>query len=334
MKIGQSFSSFLERARQSIGEAVVGDDFFRRDGVVDGIALGAGTGAVVGGVLGAGRGLYHQSMDQVSEVNERHSINDPYLNGYRYRIQDDWDTDCTGTGEHRRCDRELDGWWHNYSPRIEDRVVGSYLKPTLQHSHQGTVLGSAVTGAVMGAGVGAALGLATAVVGRALGANPLERRSLPGEVREKLIEESGDNALKGAALGAGVGADVGLGAGILEATKSSNIERSWYEPITQSKNLGSIPRNHYEWNWGSDWNRPSDFQDYSPRGTVDIVRPGPVLNALGEPRLKPVTGVIESARFGPLSGMVGGAVVGAGVGFATGIATSIVNRILVQNGSY
>jgi hypothetical protein len=56
------------------------------------------------------------------------------------------------------------------------------------------------------------------------------------------------------------------------------------------------------------------------------------LDRAGRPVMSPVTRQLDSARFGPVSGLLGGAAVGAGLGFATGVASSVVNRLLVQSG--
>ena len=332
MKITNSFSNLYQRAQKAIGQAVVGDDFFRADGTVDGILLGAGTGALVGGAVGGVRGLVHQAADSVSEELVTRSISDPKLQGFRYSVRADWDTDCYGSDENRHCDTDLDGWWHTYHADVRSRVVGSFQEPTLQHSHQLTALSSAATGAAIGAGVGAALGLATGVMGRVMGGHPLKRKSLPSDVRQQLIQNTGATVIKSTAIGAGVGGAIGLGAGLLEQSKSLSMERTWNAPIYENKDLGSIPRNHYEYNWGWDWNNPSDFSRHSPRGETSVVRSAPLLDARGQPRMRSVTETLDSSRLSPLGGLVAGTVVGAGMGFATGIAAGVINRLLVQSG--
>lgn len=324
--------SFFSRLKRSIGDAVVGDDFVRQDGSVDGMVLGASAGAVVGGALGAARGLHAESSDIITERPIHHNIHQPKLEGFRYSVQADWDRNCWRSGDSRYCDRDLDGWWHRYTPRISNRVVGQFQKPTLEHSHSATTLSSAATGALVGAGVGAVLGLATTVVGRSLGSNPMERKTLPPEVREKLVDESGDTVIKSTVVGTAAGAAIGLGAGLLEQSRAGSIQRTWSEPLMQRESLGQIPRNHYERNWRWDWARPGDYHDHSPRGNTNVVRDVPVLDAQGRPQMQDVTGTLSSQRYGPITGMLGGAAVGAGLGFATGVATSIVNRLILQSG--
>jgi len=323
--------SIIKNIKRSIGEAVVGDDFVRQDGVVDGIALGASTGAVVGGTVGAARGLLHQSADRVTEVPVEKQILDPKLNGYTYRVSEDWDRDCTTIGDYTDCDWELDGWWHRYSPRIDNRVVGRFERPELRHSHDLTMLGSAVTGAAVGAGIGAAAGLATGIIGKTLGGGPLDRKPIPPELREQLIEETGENVVTSTAVGAGIGGALGLAAGLIEQSNAVETVLEWNEPIYNREHLGTIPRNHYEWNWSWDWADPSDFRDHSPKGDRPIVADVPVLSDRGEPRFQEVSEEFHSARFGPLSGMVGGALIGAGLGLATGVAGGVVGRLIAQS---
>ena len=332
MQITSSFKSAYQNIKRSLGEAVVGSDFARQDGTVDGIVLGASAGAVLGGAVGGARGLLHQTQNQVTEELRHRSISEPKLDGYRYYVRADWDRDCRTHGEHTHCERELDGWWHNYSPNIRERVVGGFTEPTLQNSHQATVVGAAFTGAAIGAGIGAGLGLATGVLSLLAGGHPLRRKPLPPEIREQLVVDSGEAVVRSTAIGAGLGAAVGLGAGLLEQAGALSVERTWDAPLYEQRDLGSIPRNHYEWNWSWDWARPGDYQDHSPRGNRPVIREAPVLDSAGRPAMRPVTRHLDSARFGPVSGLLGGAAVGAGLGFATGVATSIVNRLLVQSG--
>ena len=54
MQITSSFKSAYQNIKRSLGEAVVGSDFARQDGTVDGIVLGASAGAVLGGAVGGG----------------------------------------------------------------------------------------------------------------------------------------------------------------------------------------------------------------------------------------------------------------------------------------
>ena len=316
MNIASSLNNFFQKVKRKVGESVVGNDFARQDGTVDGIVLGATAGAAVGGVLGAGRGLLNQSSDQVTEVALPRNITDPVLQGHRYYVRSDWSTHCTGFDEYRHCERELDGWWHNYSPRINDRLIGSYSEPALQHSNPGTYLGSAVAGAAIGAGVGTGLGLAVGVLGKLVGAHPLEREKLPPEVREKLIDDTGNNVASSTALGAGIGATLGLAAGLMEQSGAVKVSRVWQKPVTTSRNIGEIPRNHYEWNHSRwEWGRPGNYQDHSPRGNTPVYRQAPVLNSRGRPEMVNATKELDSTRFGAVSGLVGGAALGAGVGF-------------------
>lgn len=332
MKISGTFQRLYHKAKSALGEAVVGDDFFRQSGAVDGVMLGAAGGAVVGGALGASRGLYHQAQDRTNEVQTLKDVKSPTLVGHRYSVREDWDEDMFCDDDDLFCDEDLSGWWHNYSPDIRNRIVGTYQVPELKHSHSATVVGSAFAGAALGAGLGAGLGLATGVVGRIMGGHPLETKErLPAELREKLVEDTGSNVIKSTAIGAGIGAAVGLGAGLLEQSKAASIERTFAEPVMVNKNLGSIPRDHYEWNHGSDWNDPGDYRDHSPKGNESVIRPTPVLDSSGRPTYQNVTKTIDSSRFSPLSGMVTGAVTGAGVGFAFGVASGVVNRLLLQN---
>ena len=332
MRIGSGLKNIYQKTKRAVGEAVVGDDFFRREGVLDSVMMGAATGAVVGGSIGVAKGAYDQLSNQVTEVQTQKDVKVPRLDGHRDWVREDWDEDMFCDDDDTFCDEDLSGWWHNYSPDIRHRVVGSFEQPELKHSHSSTLVGSAVTGAAIGAGVGTALGLATGVVGRLLGGGPLEReKRLSPELREKLVADTGNQIFKSTAVGAGVGAAVGFGAAMLEQAKSANITRTYMAPVMENKNLGSIPRDHYEWNHGWDWADPTDYRDHSPKGTESVIRPVPVLDANGEPTFEAVTETIDSRRFGITTGVVGGALTGAGIGLGVGVASSIVNRILVQS---
>lgn len=332
MNISRSLKSIYRSTKKAIGEAVVGDDFFRKGGVADGVILGAAAGAATGGAVGLARGAYDQVSDQITEVQTQKDVKVPRLDGYRYSVREDWDEEAFCDDDDLFCDEELDGWWHNYSPDIRHRVVGTFEQPELKHSHSGTVVGSAITGMAVGAGIGAALGFATGVVGRVVGGGPLERKHrLPADLREQLVADTGQQVVKSTAIGAGVGAAVGLGAALLEQSKSATITRTWMAPVTTDENLGSIPRDHYEWNHGWDWADPTDYSDHSPRGTEDVIRPVPVLDGNGRATFESVTETIDSRRFGITTGVVGGALAGAGIGLGVGVASSVVNRILVQS---
>lgn len=331
MNIKASINKFYQAAKKAVGEAVVGNDFARADGTVDGVVVGAAAGAVAGGAVGTMKGFYDQSADRVTETSITRTISEPELKGHHYYVRSDWSRRCFGSGEFRRCERELSGWWHTYSPNITSRVIRTYEEPSLQHSNHGSALGSALAGVAIGASIGAVLGLATGVVGKAVGSHPLERKPIPPDMRKELIDDAGETILKHTAIGAGAGAALGFGSGLLESSSALKLEQQWLRPQMTSKSLGTIPRAHYEWNGGGwDWGRPGQYRDHSPSGTTSVVRQAPILDQWGTPQMETVIKTLDSQRFGVISGVLGGTVLGAGMGFATGVTSSIINRMLAQ----
>lgn len=332
MNIGDRLGKFYKNARTWVGEQVVGDDFGYASSrnLKDHLKLGVAGGAALGATVGTVAGMYEQATNEVSEHWVKHNIVDPELKGYHYSVRADWDEDCHTIGDIEYCDDELDGWWHRYTPRINNRVVGDYEKPEFRHSTQLTVISGAAKGAAIGAGVGLVVGLSTGLLTNAMAGGSPHKPRLPEEVREQLIQDSGNQAFQGAMLGAGIGGVLGLGAGLYEQATQTVATRRWFEPLTEPKNLGSIPKTHYEWNWGSDWNDPSDRSNDWSHGQVDVVRDVPVYSG-DTPRTVDVTRTFRTARFTPLTGLVAGAALGAGVGFAAGVASGVVNKLVLEN---
>lgn len=119
--------------------------------------LAAGVSAVVGGAAGFLLGYQTAKGDQVEEVWETRSIDHPKMTGYTETIRPDTyyeETNCRYDDEgNRQCDQELKvrGYWHDYSPDISWRQVGTYERPTLQHTNS---IGPIGAGAMTVAGAG------------------------------------------------------------------------------------------------------------------------------------------------------------------------------------
>lgn len=124
--------------------------------------LALGLSAAVGAAGGFAFGYKSAAGDEVKEVWESKDISHPTMTGYTETIRPDTYQevrDCRRDkdgNEHCEYDTKVRGYWHEYSPDISWRKVGSYTRPTLQHTNTfGPVGAGLLTGAVAGAaGVG------------------------------------------------------------------------------------------------------------------------------------------------------------------------------------
>lgn len=120
-----------------------------------------GVSAALGAAGGYALGHKTATGDSVKEVWETRSINHPTMTGYTETIRPDTyeeETNCRqeedANGNTKRvCDTEtkVRGYWHSFEPDIFWRQVGSYDRPTLQHTN---AIGPVGAGAMTAAGAG------------------------------------------------------------------------------------------------------------------------------------------------------------------------------------
>ncbi len=130
--------------------------------------LAMGISAVLGAAGGFALGHKTAAGDSIKEVWETHSISHPTMNGYTETVRPDTyyeQRNCrTDNNGQTKCDQELKvrGAWHEFSPDISWRQVGTYDRPTLQHTNSIGPIGSgAITvggAALLGIGVRTLLG--------------------------------------------------------------------------------------------------------------------------------------------------------------------------------
>jgi hypothetical protein len=119
--------------------------------------LAMGVAAVVGAAGGFAVGHMTAAGDTVKEVWKTHSISHPTMTGYTETIRPDTyteETNCrTDDKGKRTCDTDtkVRGYWHEYSPDIAWRQVGTYTRPALEHTAKVGPLGA---GAITVAGAG------------------------------------------------------------------------------------------------------------------------------------------------------------------------------------
>ncbi|MCL5036464.1 MAG: hypothetical protein M1269_05015 [Chloroflexi bacterium] len=152
----------------------------------DRIGLYAGIGAAAGGAIGTGVGMAtgykEMSNDKISKVMADHDVNHPKLTGYDHTVSEDghYETRVTGYETKTSVDENgntiitkepiteehwvTDGYWHRFSPDIEQKVVGHYQTPEFKHSGWFDPLTGGLVGLAAGATVGAGLGAVIGVV--------------------------------------------------------------------------------------------------------------------------------------------------------------------------
>lgn len=120
-----------------------------------------GVSAAVGAAGGGALGYKTAAGDSINEVWENRPISHPIMTGYTETIRPDTYTEETNCRQEedsngnsvRVCDTEtkVRGYSHDFSPDISWRQVGSYDRPTLQHSN---AVGPVGAGAITVAGAG------------------------------------------------------------------------------------------------------------------------------------------------------------------------------------
>lgn len=146
-------------AGSAIGSAIIGAPAVA--------PLAMGVSAVLGAAGGFALGHKTAAGDKIKEVWETHAISHPKMTGFTETIRPDTyieETNCrTDDNGNRQCDQttKVRGYWHDYSPDISWRQVGTYDRPTLQHTNAiGPIGAGAITvggAAVIGIGVRALL---------------------------------------------------------------------------------------------------------------------------------------------------------------------------------
>lgn len=329
--IGQKVGNFT----RWIGEQVVGENDFGsgEDKTRDYAVLGATAGAFAGAAIGTVAGFNSQQTNNIEEVWKTRNINHPEMNGYSHSAVPVFDTDCTPPDSEGRqqCTTEIEGWWHNYSPNIHNRVVGTFEEPTFQNTNFLEPLMGGLIGAVGGGAVGLAAGIGVAALQRTLqeksgkaAPKPVE---LKPEVKEALTSRTGIAVMTGAVLGVGAGALLGSRAGNIELGAQQIHNRTWSIPVTQSETLGYIPPSHYEHNWTG---FPLPLGG-SRSATQPVNRQVPVYNRSGQPRLTHTNETFKTNRYGPVFGGIAGGLMGAGVGLAAGVAFGVTDKLLTEH---
>lgn len=327
--IGQRASNFT----RWVGEQVVGENDFgtRDDKTRDYAVLGASVGAVAGATIGTIAGFNAQANNDIEEVWKTRNINHPEMHGYSHSTTPVFDTDCTTDSDgEQHCTTEIEGWWHNYSPNITNRVVGTYQEPTFQNTKFFEPLMGGFLGALGGGAVGLAAGIGAAALQRTLQEKSGKAQPAPvelkPEVKKALTARTGAVVVTGAAIGVGVGALLGNQAGNIELGSQEIHNRTWSIPVTESETLGYIPPSHYEHNWTG---FPVSFGG-NRSATQPVNRQVPVYDRAGNPRLTHTNETFKTNRYGPIFGGVVGGFVGAGVGLAAGVAFGLTDKMLTE----
>lgn len=135
--------------------------------------LGMVVGGVLGAVAGAAIGLKTAQGDTLKEVWVTDAIEKPTFTGYteylqpQYHYEQECHTVSDGNGGTRQecySRQVLDGFWHQFSPDIQWTPIGSFKRPTLQHT---APIGS-VGGGALAVGAGLAVGAAVAAIATAV----------------------------------------------------------------------------------------------------------------------------------------------------------------------
>ncbi len=332
-------SNRLTSFRDWIGTNVVGEerdygssasDSRMRDYAV----LGGAAGATVGGVAGTLAGFQAQAADSIREELVQKSIDDPSLVGYHESITPDiertcttdWHTDSQGNSySEEHCTERTRGYWHNFSPRIDYRQVGQYTEPRFVHGSFWEPLASGFVGALVGGVTGVALGAGVAALRNGLEKDQAPKADPPLDEakKEEVRKFAGNAAIGGTVLGAGAGAVLGSMAGTREMAAQEVHTRTWSAPVTESRYLGDIPSDHYDWlyPWGDDWSG----------GRSSVYREAPVLHRDGTPQMHNVSETFETGRYGPVVGGILGGMIGAGVGLASGVAVGVASKMLAEH---
>ncbi len=332
---GQSIVSGFKDARSWIGDNIIGEEdpytTRQQTRMRDYAVMGAGTGAVAGAAIGVVTGFNSQGADKIQEQWVHRDVLHPSLRGYSHWAHADTYQDChtEGYGENERevCDTKIRGWWHSYSPRIEHRDVGDYQEPRFVHQNKWEPLLGGFLGALGGAVIGLGVGVGIAALRNALDKEPdQEAPPLSAEQRKDLSDFAGGSAIVGTVAGAGLGAWLGSRAGAAELGKQEVHVRSWMVPTMQRENLGYIPQDFYEYNWG--WGWPSS--GYNRPETDPVYRDVPVYHN-GQPTFHETSQEFKTNRYGPIAGGILGGLMGAGIGLASGVAVGVGAKLIAEH---
>lgn len=333
--LGNAIARRFESVRDWVGSQVLGDERDYGYGSAnpymrDYAMIGGAGGATVGGVVGTVGGFRAQASDSIREEWVRRSIGDPELTGRTESILPDIERTCTtsystdsegNTTSSETCTERTRGYWHNYSPTVRYREVGTYTEPRFVHDSFWEPLRSGFIGALVGGLAGVALGVGVAALRNTLQPG-VERPKLTDEKQEEVRKIAGGAVLTGAAVGAGAGAWLGHLAGNREIAAQEVHSRTWSAPVMESRYLGDIPRDHYDFFW--------PYHDDTTEGRTAVYRDAPVLHRDGAPRMQNVGGTFETGRYGPLAGGLLGGMVGAGVGVASGVVAGVAARLILE----
>lgn len=322
MNISRSKNPF-KRFSSWVGEQVAApSDYYGNEKNRDTVALAATAGVAVGAAVGLVGGAINVHQNQKLEGVETLPIHDPEFQGFNYRTSEDTYQTCTPIGEDQEiCTDWTDGWYHRYSPRYEERVVGSYDTPSFDNSNSWQPLTGGLIGAAAGGLVGLGVGLGINLLRKAT-QDQVSRPHISAPARKKIQERTSKNVTTGLLVGTAAGAAIGGFSGWMEQAKGGEVTREWDIPVTEEKLMGYIPPQSYE---NTSRSRPSDWSN--AEATKPVYRDVPVYDANGEPSVKKTSGSFDTTRFGPVTGALVGGVVGAGAGIATGVAMSVIQKI-------
>ncbi len=177
----------MKRAKMWVKANVTGDakasehpvsDYQDRTGLM--VGAGAGIGGAVGTAVGAYAGMQEAKNDVAQVQWQKHDVNDPSLEGYTHHVYEDghyekelvgYQTvrDLTGYDENNNPiysehqepiyheHWEVDGYWHRFSPDINERKVGEYQTPEYEHSSWLNPISGALVGLLGGTAIGAGI---------------------------------------------------------------------------------------------------------------------------------------------------------------------------------
>ena len=281
-------------------------------------------GAAVGALVGIGGGAVSTYLNEKSESLATQDIVDPKFEGYNYWRVEDTSRTCVGTGDNEVCWEDTDGWYHRYSPRYDERIVGDFEKPAFHNSHKWNPINGALWGALGGGLIGLGLSVGAAVLGKAVIEDKPEPRISARKLRE-IEDKTGKHLLIGGAVGAGTGALLGGLGGAIEVRKGPTVARTYIGPVTEHRQMGLIPPDSYQ--------HTTIRQDRSgAAATQPVYRDVPLYDQNGQPRLEAKTENFETARFGAVKGTLVGGLVGLGAGVAGGLAFNALEKIVSSEG--
>ncbi len=155
------------------------------------VGAGAGLGGAVGTAVGAYAGYQEAKGDTARIEWKTRDVTDPSLVGYTHNVYEDghYDQELVGyetvrevVGYDENNDPiyserqkpiyhdhwEVDGYWHRFSPDIDEKKVGSYQTPEYKHSSWLNPITGALVGLVGGSAIGAGIGLVVSVINKAV----------------------------------------------------------------------------------------------------------------------------------------------------------------------